>query len=139
MTLTAEVATYDPIRGKGFLKILDEFPVSRLLFHVRDLPESVRDLVVEKGAVLRKKPRVQLAPEEFQKIMNEVRSILKSRRFALDAKQTEGGQHRLVRGSMREIEHGPERAASPGRPQRRADFHDSRILKWVPPDEPENR
>jgi len=101
MLILATVATFDPIKSTGFLKVLTPAPVRQVHFNVQKLPPEVRAALYAASPELAKSRRFGLTTTDFKRAMKAAHDSLKGKRFACDIEMKPDGHARIRTGTMR--------------------------------------
>lgn len=105
------VATWDQLRRKGFMKVVDppDAGLGSLLFHMRDLPEPLRQLVIEASRAL--KPMIQNRRdgdgEAFRVVSANVKALVTHQRFAVEVAPRTDGRVAIVSGTVELVDAEP--------------------------------
>ncbi|MHB8874390.1 MAG: hypothetical protein ACYC8T_11945 [Myxococcaceae bacterium] len=94
---TAEVVTYDPVRRRGFMKLLEP-PGGRVVFHLGYLPQPFKRelMIISKrlGPVL----KYELEDTEFSR---QISSVIVGCRFTLELRVRPDGRPAIAKNSVK--------------------------------------
>ncbi len=99
--LTGEIVTYDPIRRKGFMKIVEPYSKGRVHFTLSHLPFELRGPIIELSRGLKRR-KGDGADDPFA----EIKSRLKGRKFTFETEYRPNGKLAILRDTVRTAEAG---------------------------------
>ena len=103
--MIAEVVTYDPIRRKGFMKLVDQPGEGRVHFNLSVLPQDFKEPVIEISRRLNKLRKMPRAPAEsvFRELMDQIKDMVVGQRFSFDAVPREDGRLVIKRKTVKHL------------------------------------